>query len=167
MSPSLLSWLAGGLLLLAAGLLTTLLPRHRARAEQTRVAWSSARAAIDSATISRDATATPDTPTGWRARFATGDVTDPLLTLIAGPPGVPAAGRRLHRPARRRHGRRDIRHRRRTAAARPGGHAQPTRRPTRERVLTTSARTLRPYRSNANPAPMTSSRNIAGLISSR
>ncbi|WP_341716179.1 DUF6403 family protein [Micromonospora sp. FIMYZ51] len=55
MSPSLLSWLAGGVLLLAAGLVTTLLPRRRARAERARLAWSTARAAIDSATVSRDA----------------------------------------------------------------------------------------------------------------
>ncbi|RIV41188.1 DUF6403 family protein [Micromonospora radicis] len=57
MSPSLLSWLFGGVLLLAAGFVTTLLPRRLARTRQTRVAWSTARAAIDSAAVSRDATA--------------------------------------------------------------------------------------------------------------
>jgi hypothetical protein len=57
MSPSLLVWLFGGVLLLVAGLLTTLLPRHRQRARERRVAWSTARAAIGSAAVSRDATA--------------------------------------------------------------------------------------------------------------
>ncbi|MFG2060918.1 DUF6403 family protein [Micromonospora sp. NPDC048871] len=56
MSPSLLIWSVGGVLLLTAGIATTLLPRLRHRTRATRVAWSRARAAIDSATVSRDAT---------------------------------------------------------------------------------------------------------------
>ncbi|MFI7080296.1 MULTISPECIES: DUF6403 family protein [unclassified Micromonospora] len=56
MSPSLLTWLSGGVLLLGAGVLTTLLPRLRTRRQDRLVAWSTARAAIDSATVSRDAT---------------------------------------------------------------------------------------------------------------
>ncbi|TBL26676.1 hypothetical protein EYA84_31120, partial [Verrucosispora sp. SN26_14.1] len=58
MSPSLLTWLTGGVLLLGAGLLTTLLPRLRSRRQDRLVAWSTARAAIDSATVSRDAAGT-------------------------------------------------------------------------------------------------------------
>ncbi|WFE67288.1 DUF6403 family protein [Micromonospora sp. WMMD714] len=50
-----LFWLAGAVLLVAAGVVTTLLPHHRARTEQRRTAWSTARAAIDSAAVSRDA----------------------------------------------------------------------------------------------------------------
>ncbi|MFY1624398.1 DUF6403 family protein [Micromonospora sp. HUAS LYJ1] len=53
--PSLF-WLAGAVLLVAAGVATTLLPHRRAHAEQRRTAWSAARAAIDSAAVSRDAT---------------------------------------------------------------------------------------------------------------
>lgn len=48
-------WLAGALLLVAAGFATAYVPRRRARDLRVRVAWSSARAAIDSATVSRDA----------------------------------------------------------------------------------------------------------------
>ncbi|MBO4163291.1 DUF6403 family protein [Micromonospora antibiotica] len=50
-----LFWLAGAVLLVAAGVVTTLLPHRRARSEQRRTAWSVARAAIDSAAVSRDA----------------------------------------------------------------------------------------------------------------
>jgi uncharacterized protein DUF6403 len=50
-----LIWPIGGVLLLAAGVLTVLLPRLRARALVRRTAWSSAHAAIGTATISRDA----------------------------------------------------------------------------------------------------------------
>ncbi|MFD2762824.1 DUF6403 family protein [Micromonospora eburnea] len=57
MSPSVLIWLTGSVLLLAAGLLTTLLPRRRSLARERRIAWSAAGAAIDSAAVSRDASA--------------------------------------------------------------------------------------------------------------
>lgn len=58
MSHTLLVWLVGGVLLVGAGLATTLLPRWRERGQEHRTAWSTARAAIDSATVSRDAAAT-------------------------------------------------------------------------------------------------------------
>ncbi|MEU6074706.1 DUF6403 family protein [Micromonospora sp. NPDC047074] len=57
MSHTLLFWSVGGALLVGAGVVTTLLPRWRARSRDQRVAWSTARAAIDSATVSRDASA--------------------------------------------------------------------------------------------------------------
>ncbi|XTZ13175.1 DUF6403 family protein [Micromonospora echinospora] len=50
-----LIWLTGGVLLVAAGAAATLVPRWRTRERDRRVAWSAARAAIDSATVSRDA----------------------------------------------------------------------------------------------------------------
>lgn len=52
-------WLIGGALLLAAGFIPAFVPRLRARRHTRQVAWSTARAAIDSATISRDAAARP------------------------------------------------------------------------------------------------------------
>lgn len=55
MSPTWLSWLTGGVLLLVAGFATALLPRWRTSERRRRTAWSRARAAIDSATVSRDA----------------------------------------------------------------------------------------------------------------
>lgn len=51
-----LVWVAGATVLVGAGFGAAYLPRTRARAEQVRVAWSDARAAVDSAAISRDAT---------------------------------------------------------------------------------------------------------------
>ncbi|PXY33522.1 hypothetical protein DI005_09350 [Prauserella sp. PE36] len=57
MSASWSVWLVGGVVLVAAGVGSTLLPRLRARGVRRRVAWSTARAAIDSATVSRDACA--------------------------------------------------------------------------------------------------------------
>ncbi|SCL25174.1 hypothetical protein GA0074692_1909 [Micromonospora pallida] len=50
-----LIWLGGGVLLVAAGAATTLVPRWRTRQQERRIAWSAARAAIDSAAVSRDA----------------------------------------------------------------------------------------------------------------
>ncbi|MFI9642487.1 DUF6403 family protein [Micromonospora sp. NPDC051925] len=50
-----LFWLVGAVLLVGAGVATTLLPRRRARVREQRTAWSTARAAIDSAAVSRDA----------------------------------------------------------------------------------------------------------------
>ncbi|MGW4498088.1 DUF6403 family protein [Micromonospora sp. NPDC004336] len=50
-------WLVGGVLLAGAGFATTLLPRLRARGQERSLAWSTARAAIDSAAVSRDAAA--------------------------------------------------------------------------------------------------------------
>lgn len=51
-------WLFGALLLVTAGFATSYLPRRRARDLRLRTGWSSARAAIDSAGVSRDACAT-------------------------------------------------------------------------------------------------------------
>lgn len=48
-------WVVGTVLLVAAGFGVTYLPRARSRALRRRTAWSAARAAIDSAAISRDA----------------------------------------------------------------------------------------------------------------
>ncbi|HLU46289.1 MAG TPA: DUF6403 family protein [Natronosporangium sp.] len=48
-------WVLGGAVLLAAGFVPVFLPRLRARRWRRRVAWSTARAAIASAVISRDA----------------------------------------------------------------------------------------------------------------
>ena len=50
-----LVWLVGGVVLVAAGFGVAYLPRARARSLSRRTAWSAARAAIASATISRDA----------------------------------------------------------------------------------------------------------------
>ncbi|WP_434741212.1 DUF6403 family protein [Micromonospora sp. SH-82] len=55
MGRSLLVWLVGGVLLLGAGFVTALLPRWWGRAQDRNVAWSTARTAIDSAAVSRDA----------------------------------------------------------------------------------------------------------------
>ncbi|PGH43249.1 hypothetical protein COO58_01440 [Micromonospora sp. WMMA1996] len=59
MTLSVLPWLGGGVMAVAAGFVAALLPRRRARAEDRRVAWSSARAAIHDAGVSRDAARTP------------------------------------------------------------------------------------------------------------
>ncbi len=48
-------WLIGCIVLLGAGFATALIPRYRARTYTQKNAWSAAHAAIDSATISRDA----------------------------------------------------------------------------------------------------------------
>lgn len=53
-----LIWVSGGVLLVGAGFATALLPRWRAGEQERRVAWSAARAAIDSAAVSRDAATT-------------------------------------------------------------------------------------------------------------
>jgi hypothetical protein len=50
-----LVWVVGVLVLVGAGFAVTYLPRARARDGHRRTAWSAARAAIDSATVSRDA----------------------------------------------------------------------------------------------------------------
>ncbi|RGC66137.1 hypothetical protein C5N14_25205 [Micromonospora sp. MW-13] len=57
MSHTLPIWLVGGLLLVGAGFVTALLPWWRARAQAHRTAWSTARAEIDSAAVTRDAAA--------------------------------------------------------------------------------------------------------------
>ncbi|MFC4852137.1 DUF6403 family protein [Actinophytocola glycyrrhizae] len=49
-------WVVGVVLLVVAGFGAVYLPRTRARALRLRTAWSAARAAIDSAAVSRDAT---------------------------------------------------------------------------------------------------------------
>ena len=53
-----LGWTAGGLLLLAAGFGAVVVPQRRAAALARRTAWSAARAAIDTAAVSRDACGT-------------------------------------------------------------------------------------------------------------
>lgn len=50
-------WVVGVVVLVAAGVVGTYLPRSRARWVGRRTAWSAARAAIVSASISRDAAA--------------------------------------------------------------------------------------------------------------
>lgn len=50
-------WVVGVVLLVAAGFGAVYLPRTRSRSLRRRTAWSAARAAIDSAAVSRDAAA--------------------------------------------------------------------------------------------------------------
>jgi hypothetical protein len=50
-----LPWVSGAVLLVLAGFGVTYLPRMRARSAQVGIAWSTARSAMDSAAISRDA----------------------------------------------------------------------------------------------------------------
>jgi hypothetical protein len=52
-------WPVGAVLLGLAGFVTSLLPKRRARALESRTAWSAAQAAIESAGVSRDAAAVP------------------------------------------------------------------------------------------------------------
>ncbi|OZM83134.1 DUF6403 family protein [Pseudonocardia sp. MH-G8] len=59
MLSSWLIWAVGGVVILAAGFGVALVPRLRARASGREVAWSTARAAIESAAVSRDACADP------------------------------------------------------------------------------------------------------------
>lgn len=54
-----LVWFGGGGILLAAGFTAALLPRHRARQQDRRISWSTARAAIGAAAVSRDAAPRP------------------------------------------------------------------------------------------------------------
>lgn len=54
-----LIWLTGAAVLVAAGFGAAYLPRLRARDLRRRTAWSAARAAVDSAAISRDAARRP------------------------------------------------------------------------------------------------------------
>lgn len=51
-----LIWVSGAVLLVAAGFGAAYLPRVRQRDLRRRTAWSAARAAVDSASVSRDAT---------------------------------------------------------------------------------------------------------------
>jgi hypothetical protein len=55
MSLTWLVWPIGGALIVAAGFAVVVVPRFRARERERLVAWSAARAAIESAAISRDA----------------------------------------------------------------------------------------------------------------
>ena len=57
MPSSWLIWVVAGVVILAAGFGVAMVPRLRARASDREVAWSTARAAIESATVSRDACA--------------------------------------------------------------------------------------------------------------
>ncbi len=79
-----LPWVLGVVILVAAGFGAVYLPRRRARGLDERTAWADARAALDSAAISRDA-APLEVP-----------VADDLYTraelLIAGRGSVLAAG---------------------------------------------------------------------------
>lgn len=52
-----LTWLIAAAVLVAAGFLVVALPRWRAHDMRRRTAWSAARAAIESASVSRDAAA--------------------------------------------------------------------------------------------------------------
>jgi uncharacterized protein DUF6403 len=80
-------WVLGAVVLVGAGVGATYLPRARERDLRRRGAWSAARAAVDSATVSRDAAghAVPDA--------------DDLLTraelLVAGHGGARAAAEAL------------------------------------------------------------------------
>jgi hypothetical protein len=76
-------WVVGALLLVVAAFGVGYLPRTRSRALRQRTAWSAARAAIDSATISRDA-AGHDVP-------AAEDLLARAELLAAGRGGVVAA----------------------------------------------------------------------------
>ncbi|AOS64030.1 DUF6403 family protein [Actinoalloteichus hymeniacidonis] len=55
MESSWLIWPIGLVVLIAAGFVAALLPRLRHRETMRRTAWSTARSAIDSASVSRDA----------------------------------------------------------------------------------------------------------------
>jgi hypothetical protein len=59
LSLSWVVWAAGAMLLIAAGFLAVAVPRRRSGALERRTAWSGARAAIDTATVSRDACPVP------------------------------------------------------------------------------------------------------------
>jgi hypothetical protein len=78
-----LPWVSGAVLLVLAGFGVAYLPRMRSRAAHTRAAWSAARAAIDSAAISRDA-APHDVP-------AADDLLSRAESLAAGRGGAAAA----------------------------------------------------------------------------
>ncbi len=78
-----LLWVLGAVLLAAAGFGAAFLPRWRARDLRHRTAWSAARAALDSAAISRDA-APGDVP-------AAADLFTRAELLVAGRGGVAAA----------------------------------------------------------------------------
>ncbi|WP_320066734.1 DUF6403 family protein [Micromonospora sp. RTGN7] len=92
MAQTLPIWLAGGLLLVGAGFVTTLLPRWRARDRARRTAWSTARAEIDGAAVSRDAAAT---------RVPEAERLLNRAELIAAGRGGPAAAREAAEHARR------------------------------------------------------------------
>ncbi|MFI1194265.1 DUF6403 family protein [Micromonospora sp. NPDC020750] len=91
MSHTLPIWLAGGLLLVGAGFATTVLPRWRAREQARRTAWSTARAQIDSAAVSRDAAGT---------RVPEAEQLLARAELIAAGRGGPAAARTAAEHAR-------------------------------------------------------------------
>jgi|GEM_PF-1545299 len=59
MGWSWLVWPVGAAVLVAAGYVTATLPRRRAHQHARRVSWSTARSAIDAATVSRDAAPRP------------------------------------------------------------------------------------------------------------
>lgn len=59
MGWSWLVWLGGGAVLLVAGFAAAVLPRRRAHDHGRRLSWSTARAAIDAASVSRDAAPRP------------------------------------------------------------------------------------------------------------
>lgn len=85
-------WLTGAVLLVAAGAATTLVPRWQARERDRRVAWSAARAAIDSAAVSRDAAG---------SRVAEAERLLRQAELIAAEHGGPDAARQAARYAER------------------------------------------------------------------
>lgn len=78
-----LPWVLGVVVLAAAGFGAAYLPRQRAGDRQQRTAWAAARAALDSAAISRDAT--------QHDLAAANDLYARAELLIAGQGGVAAA----------------------------------------------------------------------------
>lgn len=83
MSSSWLIWVVAGVVIVAAGFGVAMVPRLRARASDRDVAWSTARAAIESATVSRDACA--DRSDAAEEALARADA------IVAGGGGVRAA----------------------------------------------------------------------------
>lgn len=75
-------WPVGVVILVIAGFVTTLLPRRRARAAESRTAWSAARSAIETAGVSRDAAPT-SVPEAEQLLLR--------AELLAASPGGPAA----------------------------------------------------------------------------
>jgi len=85
-----LVWLIGALLLVAAGFAAAFVPRWLAGARAGAVAWSGARAAIDVATVSRDAAS---------GRLAEADELLAQAEAIAAGPGGEDAAREAARCA--------------------------------------------------------------------
>ncbi|QFU89668.1 DUF6403 family protein [Amycolatopsis sp. YIM 10] len=92
MSPSWPIWLAGIVVLVAAGVMATFVPHARRRRQRRDEAWAAARSAIEAARIRRDAC------------VATVPEADDLLAgaeAVAANGGGPHAAERAERDARR------------------------------------------------------------------